>query len=63
MAKLLTWLRLKSRNREDIDPLDEAEAYETLRETGISVTEIARRVDKSRSYISKRLRLLRLHPG
>jgi len=53
---------IENLHREDIDPLDEAEAYEALREMGITVSAIARRVGKSRPYVSKRLRLLRLHP-
>jgi len=53
---------IENLHREDIDPLDEAEAYEALREMGITVSTIARRVGKSRPYVSKRLRLLKLHP-
>jgi len=53
---------IENLHREDVDPLDEAEAYEALREMGITVSAIARRVGKSRPYVSKRLRLLRLHP-
>jgi len=53
---------IENLHREEIDPLDEAEAYEALREMGVTVSAIARRVGKSRPYVSKRLRLLRLHP-
>ena len=53
---------IENLHREDVDPLDEAEAYEALREMGITVSAIARRVGKSRPYVSKRLRLLRLYP-
>jgi len=49
--------------REGLDPLDEAEAYAALREMGVKVSAIARRVGKSRPYVSKRMRLLRLHPA
>jgi len=49
-------------HREGLDPLDEAEAYAALRETGMKVAAIAKRVGKSRQYVSKRMRLLRLHP-
>ena len=49
-------------HREDLDPIDEAEAYETLREMGVKVSEIARRVGKNRPYVSHSMRLLRLHP-
>jgi ParB family chromosome partitioning protein len=49
-------------HREDLDPIDEAEAYAALKEMGVKVSEIARRVGKGRSYISHSMRLLRLHP-
>ena len=49
-------------HREDLDPFDEAEAYLTLREMGYSVSAVAKRVGKPRYYVSKRMRLLRLHP-
>jgi len=49
--------------REGLDPLDEAEAYAALKEMGVKVSAIARRVGKSRPYVSKRMRLLRLHPA
>jgi len=49
--------------REELDPLDEAEAYAALKEMGVKVSAIARRVGKSRPYVSKRMRLLRLHPA
>ena len=49
-------------HREDLDPIDEAEAYATLREMGVKVSEIARRVGKERTYVSHSMRLLRLHP-
>ena len=49
-------------HREDLDPIDEAEAYATLKEMGVKVSEIARRVGKERTHVSHTLRLLRLHP-
>ena len=48
--------------REDLDPMDEAEAYQQLIDMGLNVSETARRVGKPRYYVSKSLRLLRLHP-
>jgi ParB family chromosome partitioning protein len=48
--------------REDLDPLDEAEAYAALKAMRITISAIARRVGKSRPYVSKRMRLLKLHP-
>jgi len=48
--------------REDLDSMDEAEAYAALREMGVKVSEIARRVGKERTYVSHSMRLLNLHP-
>lgn len=53
---------IENLQREEIDPLDEAEAYGQLVEMGYSVSRVARRVGKSRYYVFKRLRLLKLHP-
>lgn len=49
-------------HREDLDPIDEAEAYLTLRKMRIKVSEIARRVGKERTYVSHSMRFLGLHP-
>jgi len=49
-------------HREDLDPIDEAEAYAALREMGTKVSAIARLVGKERTYVSHSMRLLRLHP-
>ena len=49
-------------HREDLDPIDEAEAYSALREMGVKVSEIAKRAGKERTYVSHSMRLLRLHP-
>jgi len=48
--------------REDLDPIDEAEAYATLKDMGTKVSAIARLVGKDRPYVSHSLRLLKLHP-
>ena len=49
--------------REDLDPVEEAEAYRTLAEKfGMTQEEIARRVGKSRPAVANALRLLRLPP-
>ena len=53
---------IENLQREDLDPLDEAEAYLTLREMGYSLAAIGRRLGKSRPYVSTRVRLLKLHP-
>ena len=49
-------------HREDLDPIDEAEAYSALREMGVKVSEIAKRIGKERTYVSHSMRLLGLHP-
>lgn len=49
-------------HREELDPLDEAAAYAALRDMGVKVSEIARRVGKERTYVSHSMRLLKLHP-
>ena len=49
-------------HREDLNDIDEAEAYATLKDMGVRVSEIARRVGKERTYVSHSMRLLRLHP-
>ncbi len=49
-------------HREDLDPIDEAEAYAMLKDMGVKVSDIARRVGKERTYVSHSMRLLRLHP-
>ena len=47
--------------REDLDPIEEAEAYEKLSERfGLTHDEIARKTGKNRSVITNRLRLLKL---
>lgn len=49
--------------REDLGPLEQAEAFQRLsREFGLTQEEIARRVGKSRPEIANTLRLLRLEP-
>ena len=49
-------------HRENLDPLDEAEAYATLKEMGVKVSAIAKLVGKERTYVSHSMRLLKLHP-
>jgi ParB family chromosome partitioning protein len=53
---------IENLQRENLDPLDEAEAYQALQELGYSLAEIGRRLGKSRPYVSQRVKLLRLHP-
>jgi ParB family chromosome partitioning protein len=53
---------IENLQREGLDPLDEAEAYQALKEMGYSLTAIGRRLGKSRPYVSQRVKLLKLHP-
>jgi ParB family chromosome partitioning protein len=53
---------IENLQREDLDPLDEAEAYRALKKMGYSLAAIGRRLGKSRPYVSGRVKLLRLHP-
>jgi len=46
-------------HREDLDPIDEVEAYATLKDMGTKVYVIARLVGKEGTYVSHSLRL---HP-
>lgn len=49
--------------REDLGPLEEARAYQTLIEQGHSQEEVAKAVGKGRSTVANALRLLTLPPG
>jgi len=49
-------------HRENLDPIDEAEAFAALKDMDTKVSAIARLVGKERTYISHSLRLLKLHP-
>jgi len=60
--KSLEIMLVENLQREDLDPMDEAEAYDNLRGMGVKVSEIARRVGKERTYVSHSMRLLKLHP-
>ncbi|HEY3006041.1 MAG TPA: ParB/RepB/Spo0J family partition protein [Kribbellaceae bacterium] len=50
-------------HREDLTPLDEAAAYATLRDDGLSQRQIATECGVSQSHVSKRLNLLRMPQG
>jgi len=54
---------IENLQREDLNPIEEAQAYERLiNEFGITQEEVARRVGKNRTTIANMLRLLRLPP-
>ena len=60
--KSIAVMLVENLHREDIDPIDEAEAFAKLKDMGTKVSAIARLVGKERTYVSHALRLLRLHP-
>ena len=49
--------------RADLDPLDEARAYQELINTGRTRAQIAKAVGKTDGHLSQRLALLNLYPG
>lgn len=54
---------LENLQREDLNPLEEAQAYQTLLEKlGLTQAEVADRLGKSRPYVANYLRLLGLPP-
>ena len=60
--KSLAIMLVENLHREDIDPIDEAEVFATLKNMGTKVSAIARLVGKERTYVSHSMRLLKLHP-
>jgi len=62
-SDFLEVLAIENLQREDIEPLDEAQGYRTLMEkTNYDVAAIAGKVGKSASYIYQRMKLLDLIP-
>lgn len=60
-AQLLEWALIENLQREDLNPIEEATAYQRLaQEFSLSQDEIAQRVGKDRSTVANTLRLLRL---
>lgn len=57
----LEWALIENIQREDLNPLEEAEAYKRLvEERTLSQDEVAKRVGKNRTTVANTLRLLRL---
>lgn len=48
--------------RVNLNPIEEAKAYQNLQKSGLTHEEIARKMGKSRPYITNSLRLLQLDP-
>ena len=60
-SDLLEWALVENIQREDLNPLEEARAFERLVvERGLSQEEVAKRVGKNRSTVTNAIRLLRL---
>lgn len=63
-AEIVEISLIENIQREDLNPIEEARAYERLlTEFALKQEEIAQRVSKSRSAITNSLRLLHLHPA
>ncbi|MCX8038243.1 MAG: ParB/RepB/Spo0J family partition protein [Candidatus Sumerlaeia bacterium] len=61
--EMLEWALLENVQREDLNAIEEARAYQTLiDEFGLSQEELAVRVGKKRSSVANALRLLKLPP-
>lgn len=59
--RLLELALIENIQREDLDPIEEAKAYEVLlSQVNLAQTEVARRVGRDRSSVSNSLRLLKL---
>jgi ParB family chromosome partitioning protein len=62
-AQLLEWALIENLQREDLNPIEEATAYQRLaQEFNLTHDEIAARVGKDRSSIANTIRLLKLSP-
>jgi len=60
-SEMLEWALLENVQREDLNAIEEARAYQTLlQEFGLSQEEVASRVGKKRSSVANTLRLLKL---
>lgn len=60
-SDLLEWALIENIQREDLNPLEEARAFERLVvERSLSQEEVAKRVGKNRSTVTNAIRLLRL---
>ncbi|MFA6600617.1 MAG: ParB/RepB/Spo0J family partition protein [Candidatus Omnitrophota bacterium] len=61
--EMLEWALIENIQREDLNPLEEADAYRRLSEERmLSQEDIAKRVGKDRSTVTNMIRLLRLPP-
>ena len=59
--KLLEWALVENIQREDLNPIEEAQAYiRLLEERGLSQDDLAKKVGKDRSTVANTIRLMRL---
>ncbi len=62
--QLMEWALVENLQRDDLNPLEEAAAYQSLiAEFGLTQAEVAERVGKSRSAVANTVRLLHLPPA
>ncbi len=61
-AESLELAIIENIQREDLNPMEEAEAYQRLIDTGLSQELVAKKVSKERATVANYLRLLRLPP-
>ena len=54
---------IENLQREDLNPVDEAKAYQSLIDKGFTHADIAEKMGKSRPYITNLVRLLNLSPS
>lgn len=63
-SQLVEWALIENVQRADLNPLEEAQAYQTLiDEFALTQDEVATRVGKSRSAVANAVRLLKLPPA
>lgn len=62
-AKVASLAVIENLQREDLNPIDEAQAYVQLMHSNeLTQTELAKQVGKSQSYVANKIRLLKLDP-
>lgn len=62
-SDLLTIALVENLQREDLNPIDQAAAFQYLLDTGLSQTQIAQQIGKSRAAVANTIRLLQLPPA
>ncbi|WP_297817767.1 nucleoid occlusion protein [uncultured Lactobacillus sp.] len=61
--KVASLALIENLQREDLNPIDEAQAYiELMKVNNLTQTELAKQVGKTQSYVANKIRLLRLTP-